>query len=117
MILRIPRLLLEGKSAWHQFAAACAFMTPLRAFGRTGIVLTHVSFDRADHDTLARRLSGRNEIMSGDAGIENSHLAELDWFVATADPYHDIQNAFHKGMAPYSQDGLLKDCLALWSNP
>ena len=109
LILRIPRLLLKGKTAWHSFTASCEFMTPIRGFGRTGIVVTHVAFDRAEHDCLSRRFSGKNEIMSLGNDSEEHNIAELDWFVATADPYHDIQNAYHKGMSPYNHDGLVKE--------
>jgi len=40
-----------------------------------------------------------------DAGFDNM----MEWFVGTADPYHDAQGAYRWSMAPFLHDDLLKD--------
>ena len=59
VLLKCPRVMFAGKSAWHKFAAACKFFGCLRSLGHASIIVNHLAADRAVLSALGARLRTR----------------------------------------------------------
>lgn len=59
VLLRDPRPLSEGKTAWHEFGAFKDFFPMLRTLKHRGIIVAHACFDRALQASLCRKIQQR----------------------------------------------------------
>ena len=79
-VLRDPIPLTRGKTALHEFSAACEFFPMLRALGHIGVVINHDRFGRAVYTALARVLTQRHllyyDLKSG--GSASARLLDRD---------------------------------------
>jgi hypothetical protein len=116
LVLPDPRPMNEGKSAWHDFAAACEAYPLLRKRrAQGGLVITHVAADRAVLSALARALQHRRQAYYTE-GLGPAHSPEqlplleaTDLMVATSCACHDAHNGLRWSLAEYQTEEVLKD--------
>ena len=108
-----PPLPLPDKSALAIFAAGRQASQTLRAQGHRGLVVEHMSFDRAAYHALSVAFQRQHEADSwkyGDTESESSWLYWTEWVVSAGCALHDAHNSLKWGMRWKSQDPqLLKD--------
>ena len=110
--LSVPRPLDKGKTAWHEFTAACGTNSSLRLIGHEGIILNFVCFVRALAGALQERLHARLNLMYDpnkglDCKGKASMLQKLDWFVWSGCGLHDVGNAYKHAVAPFKTSDLM----------
>ena len=84
-------------------------------------MLNNVAFDRAEFETIARRVSGKQNLMlnpdTSPGFIENPvYVQQLEWFVGTPDPFHDIQGAYRWSTRPFLVQDLRKDLVSRFAH-
>ena len=97
-LLRDPRPLAAGKSAWCLYTAAAELCPLLKEMCHASVSVSHYGFDRAMYSALSRKLLQRHvlyhQTLKADDPSGVAYLAELlDWPTATACCNHDVQNA------------------------
>ena len=110
-LVRDPRPLENGKSAWHHVVACCQFFPLLRSKKSLtpGIVITHYSFDRAVFSAAARHLHERHAVwhwhhQRSGVDSEAKKKALCEWDVSTGCANHDCQNSLDWCLRPTVSD-------------
>ena len=121
VLLKEPRIMSAGKTAWYMFAPACEFSSLLRTRGHRGVCVKHCSFDRLALSSMARCLHKRVEAqyvqeLAGEEKPEAKLMHLLDWFVATGCPLHDASNALSWSLRPFSSQQMLSDLFIVVSS-